>query len=162
MSGCDLATIRVARRMLCRSGMADDKVNGEMSGYVTRAELREELEVRDKRFDRIDQRFDGVDQRLDGVDQRLDGIDRRLDGIDRRFDDFEQRMIHSMGQMAITIGEEVGRQIRASNEELRIELGQQIRASEERTRDLVLGLQDPYRDLPERVARLEEHTGLKR
>ena len=146
--------------MLCRSGMADDKVNGEMSGYVTRAELREELDRRGY-VTRAELR-----EELEIRDKRFDGIDRRFDGIDRRFDDFEQRMIHSMGQMAIAIGEEVGRQIRASHQQLRIELGseitQQIRASEERTRDLVLGLQDPYRDLPERVARLEEHAGLKR
>lgn len=145
--------------MLCRSGMVDDRVNGEMSGYLTRGELREELDARDKRFD-------GVDKRFDGIDKRFDGIDRRFDAMDRRFDDFEQRMIHSMGQMAVAIGEEVGRQIRASHQQLRTELGaeitQQIRASEERTRDYILGLQDPYRDLPERVAALEEHTGIKR
>jgi len=143
--------------------MADDKVNGEMSGYVTRAELREELDRRGYMTRaELREELEIRDKRFDGIDRRFDGIDRRLDGIDRRFDDFEQRMIHSMGQMAIAIGEEVGRQIRASHEELRIELGQQILASEERTRDLVLGLQDPYRDLPERVARLEEHAGLKR
>ena len=84
----------------------------------------------------------------------------------KRFDLCEERMIHSMGQMAIVIGEEVGRQIRASHHQLRTELGseitQQIRASEERTRDYIRGLDDQYRDLPERVARLEEHTGVKR
>src|ERR1700759_5492197 len=101
MRARDLAKITAARAMLCRSGMADEKLNGDMAGYLTRDELRqvlcEELTIRDTR--------------LDGIDQRLDGVDQRLDGIDRRFDNFEQRMIHSMGQMAIAIGEEVGRQI---------------------------------------------------
>jgi hypothetical protein len=136
--------------------MADDRVN-EMSGYLTRAELREELGTRDK----------------------------RLEGIERRFDDFEQRMIHSLGQMTVAIGEDVGRQLRASHQQLRSELGAdltrqilaseerlraelgsdlagQIVASEERIRGEIRGLDDQYRDQPERLAKLEAHTGLKR
>lgn len=115
-----------------------------MTAHLTRGELRAELELRDKRFDAIDQRFDKMDQ---------------------RFDDFEQRMIHSLGQIVIAVSDDLGRQIRASNEQLRRELGadltQQIQASEERLRGEIRGLDDKYRDLPERVARLEDHTGLK-
>ena len=148
--------ITAAREMLCRSGMADDKVNGDMAGYLTRAELREEL--RDAGYVTKTE----LREELAIRDKRFDGIDQRLDGIDRRFDDFEQRMIHSMGQMVIAVGEEVGRQIRASNQELRIELRAEIIGSEERIRGEIRALDDQYRDLPERVARLEEHTGLKR
>jgi hypothetical protein len=99
------------------------------------------------------------------MDRRFEAMDMRFDAMDSRFDDFEQRMIHSMGQTAIALGEEVGRQIRASHQQLRTELGaeitQQLRASEERTRDYIRGLDDQYRDLSKRVAALEEHTGIK-
>lgn len=142
---CDLAEIRVARRMLCRSGMANDRVNGEMTAYVTRTEFRAEMAAIDKRFDAVDKRFDAVDQ---------------------RFDAFEQRMIHSLGQMVIAVSQDLGRQIRASHDQLRVELRtditQQIQASEERLRGEIRGLDDRYRDLPERVAMLEDHAGIKR
>ena len=106
--------------------MADDRVNGQMTGYLTRAELREELEVRDQRFDAIDKRFDAVD---------------------KRFDTFEQRIMEVLGRFVIEVDTSIGRHIRASEERIRAE---------------IRGVDDQYRDLPERVTKLEDHTGLKR
>ena len=137
---------------LTRADLQDEL---DKRGYVTRIELREELQLRDHRFEAIDQRFEAIDR-------RFEAIDRRFEAIDRRFDDFEQRMIQSMGQIAVVIGEEVGRQVRAAEERTRVEIAHQIRGSEERLLAHMSALVEPYRDLPARVATLEDHVGIKR
>ena len=111
-----------------------------MEKPVTRAELSEEMTT-------VRTRFDGVDGRFDGVDGRFDGIDRRLDGIDKRIDTLTASIGETIAQAIVTIDQNLARHVRASEERLRVE----IRAFE-----------DPYRDLPGRVTRLEDHVGIKR
>ena len=139
----------MARRMLCRSRMSDDRVNGEMVDYLTRADLREELEIRDRRFDAIDQRFDSFEQRM-------------IHSVGRAILTVNESMTRQIERLRVDLNEDVGRQMRASHEQLRVELRQDIAASEERLRTEFRGLDDQYRDLPERVERLEDHVGIKR
>jgi flagellar capping protein FliD len=129
--------------------------------HVTRGEFRKHSKSVDKRFDAVDKRFDAVDKRFDAVDKRLDamdkrfdamdkrfdGMDARFDAMDKRFDTSEQRMTEVLGRFVIEIDTSIARHIRASEERIRAEIRR---------------VDDQYRDLPQRVARLEEHTGIKR
>ena len=82
----------------------------------------------------------------------------------------EQRMIDALGKMVIEIDHNTARRMADLRVDLatslRVDLGRdlagQILASEERIRAEIRGIDDQYRDLPERVAQLEEHTGIKR
>jgi chaperonin cofactor prefoldin len=100
------------------------------------------------------------------VDKRFDAVDKRFDAVDKRFDAFEQRLMDFLGRWATEIDTNIARHVRASEQRLRAELGSdlagQILASEERLRSEIRGLDDQYRDLPTRVAALEDHTGIKR
>jgi hypothetical protein len=112
------------------------------------------------------------------VDKRFDAVDKRLDTMDKKFDDLIAVLGETIAKAVITIetnlarrlreelGADLARQLRASHERLRDELGRditsQILASEERIRGEIRGVDDQYRDLPERVTKLEVHTGLKR
>jgi len=144
--------------------------------YVTRKTFRKFAKAVDKRFDAVDKRFDAVDKRFDAVDKRFDAVDKRFDAADERFD----RLIETLGETIANavkmlrteirssyddLRVELSGQIRTSHDELRAELGAdmtlQILASEERMRAEIRAMNDPYRDLPERVARLEAHTGLR-
>ena len=122
--------------------------------HVTRGEFRKHSKSVDKRFDAVDKRFDAVDERLDamdkrfdGMDERFDGMDKRFDAMDKRFDTSEQRMMEVLGRFVIEIDASIARHIRGSEERIRTE---------------IRGVDDQYRDLPERVERLEQHTGIKR
>jgi chaperonin cofactor prefoldin len=86
-------------------------------------------------------------KRAKTVDKRFEAVDKRFDAMDRRFDELIAVVGETIANAVTLIDQNVARHIRASEERLRV----QIR-----------GVDDQYRDLPERVARLEEHTGLKR
>jgi septation ring formation regulator EzrA len=145
---------------------------------VTRAEFRKHAKSVDKRFEAVDKRFDAVDKRFDAVDKRFDAVDKRFGAMDKKFDDLVAVIGETIAKAVITIehnlarrlreelGADLARQLRASEERLRDQLGRdmttQILASEERIRGEIRGVDDQYRDLPERVAKLEVHTGLKR
>jgi hypothetical protein len=81
------------------------------------------------------------------VDERFDAVDKRFDAMDRRFDELVAVIGETIANAVTLIDQNVARHIRASEERLRV----QIR-----------GVDDQYRDLPERVAALEDHTGIKR
>ena len=101
-------------------------------------------------------------------------VDLRFDAMDKKFDDLIAVLGETIANAVITIennlarrlreelGADLARQLRASEERLRGDLARDIVASEERIRTEIRGVDDQYRDLPERLTRLEEHTGIKR
>ena len=129
--------------MLCRSRMAKRRVTDEMAKYVTRGELKEELDARDQRL-------------IETLGKMVVEIDRNTA---RRLDDMRV-------ELRVELGRELAVQITASEQRLRTDLGgeitRQILASEERLRGEIRALDDQYRDLPERVTRLEKKVGIKR
>jgi archaellum component FlaC len=128
---------------------ADKRFDGVDKQLVA---ITKRFEAVDKRFDAVDKRFEAVDKRFDAVDKRFEAVDKRFDAVDKRFDD-----------LIAVLGETIENAMAVLRTELRKELGsdlaRQIRASEERIRAEIRGVDDQYRDLPER---LEAHTGLKR
>jgi hypothetical protein len=112
--------------------MAKSRVT-TVAASLTRAEFRKHAKSVDKRFAAVDKRFDAVD--------------KRFDGMDRRFDELVAVVGETIANAVALIDQNVARHIRASEERLRVE---------------IRGVDDQYRDLPERVTRLEVHTGLTR
>jgi len=155
------AEIRAARRMLCRSRMAKSTVR-RVAEYVTRKPFRKFAKAVDKRFDAVDKRFDAVDKRFDAADERFD---RLIETLGETIANAVKMLRTEIRSSYDDLRVELSGQIRTSHDELRAELGAdmtlQILASEERMRAEIRAMNDPYRDLPERVARLEAHTGLR-
>jgi len=131
--------------------MAKRRVTDEMAKYVTRGELKEELDARDQRL-------------IETLGKMVVEIDRNTA---RRLDDMRVELRVELGrELRVELGRELAVQITASEQRLRTDLGgeitRQILASEERLRGEIRALDDQYRDLPERVTRLEKKVGIKR
>lgn len=57
---------------------------------ATKSEIKELIEVMDKKFDAIDKRFEAIDKWFEDVDKRFEAVDRRFEELivatDRRVD----------------------------------------------------------------------------
>jgi exonuclease VII large subunit len=148
----------------------------DMSTPVTRGELRDELAQFETRIERkFDDKLDGLERKLDAkIDAKIDGLERKfddkLDGLERRFDDklddLERKLNHNMGlwgealaaqirQVAVQISKEVAAQIAESEKRLLGELARHMQAGFESMTAQISAVDDKYKDLPARRARLE-------
>jgi hypothetical protein len=147
----------------------------DMSTPVTRGELKEELWGLESRFDqklgglesRFDQKLGGLesrfDQRLRGLesrfDQKLGGLESRFDqklgGLESNFNEKLQRLESGFDQkLELWVGAVLAR-IRDSEQRLLGELAQHAGAIQEVLSKQISAIDDKYRELPDRVFRLE-------
>ena len=56
------------------------------SDFVTKAELKVELQEMEQR---IDARFDAIDARIDAIDRRLDGQEAWFQTLDKKLDEIK-------------------------------------------------------------------------
>jgi hypothetical protein len=123
----------IAARSASRSGPTGDNMNGtiDMSTPVTRSELKEELGSLESRFD---QKLGSLES---SFDQKLDSLESR---IDRKLDLWGGALLD---------------RIIASERRLLDELARHTGAIHELLSKNISVVDDKYRDLPDRVHRLE-------
>jgi hypothetical protein len=82
-------------RLLPKLIRENDEVKGAiitaLSGVVaTKEDIKDLIEIMDKRFESMDKRFESVqeqlDKRFESMDKRFESMDRRFESMDRRFE----------------------------------------------------------------------------
>ena len=118
-----------------------------MSPPVTRGYLRSELS-------KVRQEISGLDDKLDGLEQRLDG---KLDSLEQKMDLWGGALkAHFDAAITQHVDAAVTRlHFDAAVTRLSDELRRHVTASNEQHRTEIAALDDKYKDLPARVARLE-------
>lgn len=109
-------------------------------------QVNQRLNRIDQRLGEADKRFNEIGQRLNRIDQRFEAIDRRMDRFDQRMDQFDRRM------------DRIEVRIETEARETRREFTAGLNLVLERIGDMIGAIDDKYKDLPRRVARLEDHV----
>ncbi len=112
----------------------------DMTNYVTRTELREELETFEQRLDRkLDEKLApyATKAHLDAV---CTVLIERIERGEQRMERMEARLIDAMGRMRLEVHDDLQRHVQATGDDARRN---------------VAALDHKYASLPERVERLE-------
>jgi hypothetical protein len=130
----------------------------ELKNHPTRAELKAELDpIRDAlkqhdlRFDAMmatmGEMFAAIGQQIAAIGQRLVGMEQRMVGTEQRMGAMEK----GMGAME----QRIGQQMVAMEQRLTDELRRHTSSSADASRSELAVVDDKYKDLPERVTKLE-------
>jgi hypothetical protein len=87
-------------RLLPKLIRENDEVKGAiitaLSGVVaTKEDIKDLIEIMDKRFESMDKRFESVqeqlDKRFESMDKRFESMDKRFESMDKRFESMDKR-----------------------------------------------------------------------